>query len=101
LSNAPREEEWPKVASARDGAIALLDDPAPLEPLFELLADRAPDVAADTRYHSAHFIVGPVYGTRCSTVVLVDAVGDVTFVERSFDPAGRLIGEVRERFHIG
>lgn len=101
LSNAPRDQEWPKVASARDGALALLDDPAPLEPLFALLADRSADVAEATRYHSAHFIVGPVYGTRCSTVVLIDAAGDVTFCERSFDSAGRLVGEVRESFHVG
>jgi uncharacterized protein with NRDE domain len=101
LSNAPREHDWPKVASARDGAVARLDNAAPLEPLFELLADRALDVAADARYRSAHFIVGPVYGTRCSTVVLVDAAGDVTFVERSFESGGRLVGEVRESFRVG
>ena len=101
FSNAPPGQEWPKVASAHAGAIALLDDPAPLEALFKLLAQRASELPPDERYRSAHFIVSPVYGTRCSTVVLVDAAGDVTFVERSFDPAGRLIGEVRERFHIG
>ena len=101
LSNAPRDQEWPKVASARHGALALLDNPAPLEPLFALLADRAADVAADTRYRSAHFIVGPVYGTRCSTVVLIDAAGDLTFCERSFDASGQLVGEVRECFRIG
>lgn len=101
LSNAPPGQEWPKVASARDGAIALLDKPEPLEPLFELLADRASELPPDERYRSAHFIVSPVYGTRCSTVVLVDAAGDITFVERSFDSTGHLLGEVRERFHIG
>ncbi len=100
FSNAPREQEWPKVTSARAGALALLDDPEPLEPLFVLLADRALDVAADERYRSAHFVVGEGYGTRCSTVVLVDAAGDVTFVERSFDAAGKLVGEVRETFSL-
>lgn len=101
LSNAPAGRDWPKVASARDGALALLDHPAPIEPLFELLADRASEVPSDERYRSAHFIVGPVYGTRCSTVVLLDATGSLTFVERSFDSAGQLVGEVREGFHIG
>jgi len=100
LSNAPRDQDWPKVASARDGALALLEHPEPLEPLFALLADRALDAAADTRYRRAHFIVGPVYGTRCSTVVLLDAAGDLTFVERSFDSGGRLVGEVREGFKL-
>jgi uncharacterized protein with NRDE domain len=98
FSNAPHGQEWPKVSSAREGATALLDEPAPLEPLFELLADRAPRAAADERYRSAHFIVGPAYGTRCSTVVLGDAAGGLTFVERTFDSGARLVGEVRESF---
>jgi uncharacterized protein with NRDE domain len=100
FSNAPHGQEWPKVLSARTRAGVLLDDPAPLEPLFELLADRALEVGADARYRSAHFIVGPVYGTRCSTVVLGDAAGGITFVERSFDSGGRFAGEVRETFRL-
>jgi len=35
-----------------------------------------------------YFIVSPVYGTRSSTVLLVDSDGNVKFVERQFDPAG-------------
>jgi uncharacterized protein with NRDE domain len=100
FSNAPPDQDWPKVASAHAGALALLDDPAPLEPLFELLVERASELPPDERYRSAHFIVGPTYGTRCSTVVLVDTAGALTFVERSFDSGGRLVGEVRERFRV-
>ena len=33
-------------------------------------------------------IVAPVYGTRCSTVVLAGADGRTQFAERSFDPSG-------------
>jgi uncharacterized protein with NRDE domain len=101
LSNAPPGQEWPKVATARDGASAVLAAAEPLEPLFALLAERALDVAAEARYRNAHFIVGPAYGTRCSTVVLIDAAGTLTFVERSFDSGGELLGEVRESFRVG
>jgi uncharacterized protein with NRDE domain len=99
FSNAPPGVDWPKTASARAGIDGLLSDPAPLEPLFELLAERE-DSADAEQYRRAHFIVGPVYGTRCSTIVLVDAAGRATFAERSFDSAGRRAGEVRETFEI-
>jgi uncharacterized protein with NRDE domain len=101
FSNAPPGIEWPKVASARARAERVLAHEAPLEPLFELLAERADATSAEQRYRSAHFVVGATYGTRCSTVVLVDEAGRVTFAERTFDPAGRLAGEVRESFAIG
>jgi uncharacterized protein with NRDE domain len=37
-----------------------------------------------------YFIVSPVYGTRCSTVVLVGRDGSVQFHERQFDPEGQV-----------
>jgi len=100
LSNAPYGAEWPKTASARSGMQRLLQQPAPLEPLFALLAERDTSESAEDRYRSAHFVTGPVYGTRCSTVILLDASGTLTFAERSFDAAGTLLGEVRETFTL-
>jgi uncharacterized protein with NRDE domain len=50
------------------------DAPVALEPLFSLL--------------STARIVAPVYGTRCSTVVLAGNAGRVQFAERAFDAAG-------------
>jgi uncharacterized protein with NRDE domain len=47
---------------------------ASVEPLFTLLAGAK--------------IVSPVYGTRCSTVVLDDGAGRMQFAERAFDAAG-------------
>ena len=37
------------------------------------------------------FITSPEYGTRCSTVLIMDAAGGVRFTERSYlaDPEGR------------
>jgi uncharacterized protein with NRDE domain len=101
LSNAPLGVEWPKTRSAESGIAALLAaESDPLEGLFALLAERANAGAGEEAYRSAHFITGPVYGTRCSTVVLIDESGVLTFAERSFDAQGAFTGQVRERFEI-
>jgi uncharacterized protein with NRDE domain len=100
FSNAPAGVEWPKTTSARAGVERVLLDPAPIEPLFELLAERDHAGSAEQRHERTHFVVGPVYGTRCSTIVLVDAAGRATFAERSFDAAGYRVGDVRETFEI-
>jgi uncharacterized protein with NRDE domain len=50
------------------------------------------------RLLSAPFIVSPAYGTRCSTLLAIDASGTVRFVERSFAPDGTVTGEIVERF---
>jgi uncharacterized protein with NRDE domain len=39
-----------------------------------------------------YFIVSPVYGTRCSTVVLMGRDGSIQFIERQFDPNGTPTG---------
>src|SRR5512147_2039257 len=57
--------------------------PAALEPLFGLLAGAK--------------IVAPVYGTRCSTVVLAQG-GRWQFAERAFDAAGRDGSTLRYEF---
>jgi uncharacterized protein with NRDE domain len=105
LSNAAYGVEWPKVRSARRGLENLLDARAPLEGLFELLAQRSPAEPGERLYRTAHFIAGETYGTRSSTVVLrsstvvlIDRDGVVTFAERSFDAAARLTGEQRYTF---
>ena len=75
------------------------------EALLEVLTDRAPvpgDMPAGTgddeiRRHlmNHYFIVSPEYGTRSSTVVLVDRDGNTTFVERRFAPDGSETGTSR------
>jgi len=101
LSNAPYGTDWPKMSSARAGVRALLQRPGtPLDALFSLLAERDAPTSPEERYRTAHFIVGPVYGTRCSTIVLIDDEGLLTFAERSFDASGQFRSEVREQFAL-
>jgi uncharacterized protein with NRDE domain len=100
FSNAPREIEWPKLASARAAVSHAATLEAPIEPLFTMLADRRADGPLEHRYRTAHFVLGPEYGTRCSTVVVIDSAGNATFAERTFDSEGRQTGETREVFAV-
>lgn len=95
LSNHLLDTPWPKVQTGKAALQGLLDGMGALEPeaLLELLADRsqpADEVLPDTgvgllleRLLAPRFIVGPAYGTRCSSVLLVERSGRVLFVERS------------------
>ncbi len=106
LSNAFLDTPWPKVVSAKQRMEALPDLPENelMKGLFDLLADdaKAPDdLLPDTglpleleRSVSSIFIQSEGYGTRCSTVLLVDHVGNVYFEEREV-PSG---DPVVERF---
>jgi uncharacterized protein with NRDE domain len=77
-----------------------------MEPrLFAALADRgiAPDAALPAtgvgiereRALSASFIATPVYGTRCSTVLVVRHDGRATFTERRVRPDAEAAEESR------
>ena len=112
LSNHLLETPWPKVTrcKARVAAWAAAGSEA-IEPLFAFLSDRAQadpaalpttGVSSDwERRLSSAFIVDPAYGTRCSTVLAIDQDGHARFVEKSFDAAGREVGEARFDFRIG
>jgi uncharacterized protein with NRDE domain len=99
-SNAPAGEKWPKTETARAGVERVLTRHSSIEPLFDLLAERDGVGLPEDVYRRAHFVVGPVYGTRCSTVLHLDDAGRLTFAERSFDVDGRLAGEVSETFAL-
>jgi uncharacterized protein with NRDE domain len=94
LSNALLDTPWPKTERGKAGLRAALAGSGPPDPeaLFRLLwdAEPAPDpLLPDTgvgieleRMLSSPFIRSAEYGTRASTVLLVDRSGVVTFVER-------------------
>jgi uncharacterized protein with NRDE domain len=105
LSNHFLDTPWPKVVSARQRIQRIIEngDPGP-DALFEVLMDRVvpkDDELPDTgvglaweRVLAPVFISGDEYGTRCSTVVLVDRTGLVHFEERTHIPGPPMI----ERF---
>jgi uncharacterized protein with NRDE domain len=67
-----------------------------------MLADRtpAPEGSVSTglapeweRTLSSPFVTHPSYGTRCSTVLLVEPSGAATMVERRFVATGEAVGD--------
>ena len=100
LSNHLLDTPWPKVVRGRAAMERLLGAPreALIGGLLEVLADRQapPDEALPhtgislewERTLATAFISADAYGTRASTVVLVERAGAVTFVERNFAPGG-------------
>jgi uncharacterized protein with NRDE domain len=98
LTNTTLEADWPKLATARAGMVRATADGDPVESLLALMAWQSPATTLEERYVGSHFIAGPIYGTRCTTIVTLEPSGLMTFVERSFDASGAVTGEVRERF---
>jgi uncharacterized protein with NRDE domain len=97
ISNYLLDTPWPKVSHGKEAVERLVVAGKNIEPdaLFAILADRtiAPDsLLPETgvgieleRLLSPLFISAPTYGTRSSTVILIDREGEVTFIERSFN----------------
>lgn len=103
MSNGPLDAPWPKTRRLMDalGHWCTADTPS-LDRLWDALADEhRPDPAElpDTgiglqREHwlGAAFIRGDEYGTRASTIILIDHAGKGTLHERRFGPRGAAEG---------
>ena len=110
LSNKLLDTPWPKVKKAKKNFNEIIDSPDISESdLFDLLKDheRAPDdKLPDTgipkdleRAVSPIFIKTENYGTRNSTIILVDKSGNVTFEERRYR-GGTQIVEEKNRYQF-
>lgn len=108
LSNATLDTPWPKLLRCRSALQDLIKRDA-INPsaLLSLLADTTPAAVKDfdddlpvelARAVSAPFIRTDRYGTRCTSIVLVENSGDTLVVERRFDAGGRVTGEDQFRF---
>tara|TARA_R110000787_G_scaffold147742_5_gene261598 strand:- start:4028 stop:4798 length:771 start_codon:yes stop_codon:yes gene_type:complete len=111
LSNDLLDTPWPKAELAREKLQqAVKADRLRSEDLVAVLASRQcfpdrhlPDTGVGLemeRTLSPPFIVSHSYGTRCTTVLLIDNDGNVEFAEQTF-LRGRAIGDIRQyRFTI-
>jgi uncharacterized protein with NRDE domain len=112
LSNHLLNTPWPKIERSKRALSALMGagEERLLAGLFDILSDRScaadnelPDTGvglARERELSANFISGEHYGTRASTVVLVNKDRNVLFIERAFGPHAQPLGEVASRFPL-
>jgi uncharacterized protein with NRDE domain len=111
-SNHLLDTPWPKVERGKEALRWMLSselDPS-VEELFTLLADKtraADDLLPDTgvgieneRILSSIFVNGPSYGTRSSTLVMVDRENNLTFIERTYNGNPDHYTTVEHRFKI-
>ena len=102
ISYAP----WPKVRRLQASLESWADRGSQaLEPLWAALADE--QIVDDTdlpqtgisiemeRRLSASFVRGEVYGTRASTVILIDHAGQGRIIERRFDASSACAGQTQ------
>jgi uncharacterized protein with NRDE domain len=105
ISNHLIDTAWPKIARGKNLLQGQLSgrEEIDIEKIWEILADRSqppddelPDTGVGLHWErilSPMFIISPDYGTRSSSVVLIDKSGRVTIQERSFPNPGNEIKE--------
>jgi len=111
LSNHWLDTPWPKVVGIKAGFSQwIASGSTDVEVLFTLLADREladdcdlPDTGVGLEWEralSARFVRGQEYGTRASTLYLINQHNRATFIEKSFDCEGHESGCVTYEFDI-
>lgn len=112
LSNHLLETPWPKVEKGKRRLEVLLKSPdISVHDLYDVLSDKtieADDKLPNTgvgkeweRLLSAAFIESTSYGTRASTVILVDQKNGVSFNERTYDHKKADFSFRSYEYHIG
>ncbi|MFZ3577221.1 NRDE family protein [Virgibacillus sp. DJP39] len=112
LSNHFLNTPWPKVEKGKKMLREYVNGQNEVQPekLFNIISDtetasddRLPQTGIDLeleRKLSSQFITSPNYGTRSSTVLLVDQDNQVTFVERTYE-GGKFLKDSRFEFRVG
>lgn len=98
MSNGPLDPPWRKTVRLTGVIERWLDDgDDDTAALFDGLRDPLPP-GGSADDPSAIFVENPVYGTRCSTLVTVDAKGAGMIAERRYDGTGHVTGDSAIRF---
>ncbi len=112
VSNHLLDTPWPKLLRGKRelGKLLLADNEPTPEKLFSILADatmadddQLPDTGIgidNERLLSPLFVNAGNYGTRSSTVVLIDKSGHATLVERTFDRRPHRYTTVSHQFAV-
>ena len=102
LSNGGFDAPWAKtrrlIAALEGWLAATAQDP---EAMLAVLRDETPPdpgAPADSPEAIPLFIRNPLYGTRCSTLVMVSRSGAGRMIERRFDAGGGVTGETHIAF---
>jgi uncharacterized protein with NRDE domain len=109
VSNGALDEPWPKTMRLKERLLDWIVSESTLTDILldALREDTLPDVGvrsagpSDVPQEPALspiFIRSPVYGTRCSTVVVVDESGEGVIVERRYSSTGDVTGETSLSF---
>lgn len=104
LSNGTLDAPWPKTLALKSALLDwLMAGATSPKALFDALRSENlphiginPDIPSDVPAEAAVspiFINNRVYGTRCSTIITIDAQGHGTITERRFDAQGIQTGE--------
>jgi uncharacterized protein with NRDE domain len=110
LSNHLLDTPWPKVQKAKSRLQAALSNTTDTAPLLALLRDDRPAPDAQLpqtgvsieweRLLSSAFVRAQDYGTRCSTIIRIEAQGRAYFEEWSWSAGGSEIGRTSLQFEL-
>ena len=112
LSNHLLDTPWSKVKRGKEALSCILSRRKALSPedIFQTLQDRSipPDdslagLGFDREWERLLlpiFVSSPMFGTRSSTLLLIDQCDHVTFIEKTFDAEGNNAGTKKYKFQI-
>lgn len=111
LSNHLMDSPWPKVIKSKNNLMNILkNDNFTTDDIFKILTNKEivndlelPKTGISPQMEkmlSPIFIQTPEYGTRCSTIILVDNDNITTFIERSYNNQGLITDEISFKFEI-